>query len=573
MKRAAGHFIALAMAALLAGCASVPSATNAPLHDTVIRGGTVYDGSGGAPFVGDVAIDGDRITDVGTVEGSGRIEIDASGMAVAPGFINMLSWANESLIEDGRGMSDLKQGVTLEVFGEGWSMGPYTQAMKDEAAARQGDIKYPITWTTLGEYLQQLEDKGISPNVASFVGATTVRMHELGEADVDPTPQQLDRMRALVRSAMEEGALGVGSSLIYAPANYAETPELVALVQEAGTCGGMYISHMRSEGDNITAAIDELVTIARQADVPAEIYHLKLAGKDNWNRLPEVIAQIGAARAEGLKITTDMYLYTAGGTFLAAVTPPWAQDGGYDALLTRLRDPAMRAKIIAEMRRPDTEWENLLRLAGGGENVLLVSFSNPDMKALTGKTLAEVAKARGTSVEDTVIDLLLEDGSGIGAAFFLMSEENVRAQTALPYMSFGSDAEAMAPEGPFLLSDPHPRAYGNVARLLGKYVREEQALTLQDAVRKLTSLPAANLSIRDRGALAEGKFADVVIFDPATIGDRATYARPHQYATGMRDVFVNGVQVLANGEHTGAEPGRFVHGPGWTGWPDGGACR
>ena len=570
MKRAAGHFTALSMAALLAGCASVPQAV---MHDTVIRGGTVYDGSGGAPFTGDVAIDGDRIADVGTVEGSGRNEIDASGMAVAPGFINMLSWANESLIEDGRGMSDLKQGVTLEVFGEGWSMGPYTQAMKDEAAARQGDIKYPITWTTLGEYLRYLEDKGISPNVASFVGATTVRMHELGEADVDPTPQQLDRMRGLVRSAMEEGALGVGSSLIYAPANYAETPELVALLQEAGKCGGMYISHMRSEGDNITAAIDELVTIARNADVPAEIYHLKLAGKDNWDRLPEVIAQIEAARAEGLEITTDMYLYTAGGTYLAAVTPPWAQDGGYDALLERLRDPAARARIVAEMRDPDTEWENLLRLAGGGENVLLVGFSNPDMKGLTGKTLAEVAQMRGVSTEDAVIDLLLEDGSGISAAFFLMSEENVRRQTALPYMSFGSDAEAPAAEGVFLQSDTHPRAYGNFARLLGRYVREEQALSLAEAVRKLTSLPAANLSIKGRGSLAEGNFADVVVFDPATIGDRATYAQPHQYSTGVRDVFVNGVQVLAGGEHTGATPGRVVHGPGWTGWPGGGACR
>ncbi|ARU17985.1 N-acyl-D-amino-acid deacylase family protein [Croceicoccus marinus] len=572
MTRAAGRFTALATAtaALLAGCASVPQAA---MHDTVIRGGTVYDGSGGAPFVGDVAIDGDRIADVGTVEGRGRTEIDASGMAVSPGLINMLSWANESLIVDGRGMSDLKQGITLEVFGEGWSMGPYTQAMKDEATARQGDIKYPITWTTLGEYLQFLEDKGVSPNIASFVGATTVRMHELGEADVDPTPRQLSRMRALVRTAMEEGALGVGSSLIYAPANYAETPELVALLQEAGQCGGMYISHMRSEGDNIAAAIDELVTIAREADVPAEIYHLKLAGKDNWDRLPEVIAQIEAARAEGLEITTDMYLYTAGGTFLAAVTPPWAQDGGYDALLARLRDPATRARIVAEMRRSDTGWENLLRLAGGGENVLLVGFSNPDMKGLTGKTLAEVAQMRGVSVEDAVIDLLLEDGSGISAAFFLMSEENVRRQTALPYMSFGSDAEAPAAEGIFLQSDTHPRAYGNFARLLGKYVREEQALSLAEAVRKLTALPAENLSIRDRGLLAEGKFADVVIFDPATIGDKATYAEPHQYSTGVRDVFVNGVQVLAKGEHTGAAPGRFVHGPGWTGWPDGGACR
>ncbi|AKM10890.1 N-acyl-D-amino-acid deacylase family protein [Croceicoccus naphthovorans] len=568
MTRTRSNVAIAAFAILLSGCSTIPQQ---PVHDLVIRGGSIYDGSGGAAYLGDVAVDGDRITQVGTVTGTGTREVDATGMAVSPGFINMLSWATESLIEDGRGMSDIKQGVTLEVFGEGWSMGPFNDDLKRTNIAEQGDIKYPITWTTLGDYLEYLEGKGVSPNVASFVGATTVRMHELGEEDIDPTPEQLARMQGLVRAAMEEGALGVGSSLIYAPANYAETPELVALLKAAGTCGGMYISHMRSEGDNITQAIDELITIARDADVPAEIYHLKLAGKENWDRLPEVIAQIEAARAEGLRITTDMYLYTAGGTGLDATMPPWVKSGGYEAMVERLKDPAVRARVLNEMRAPGGDWENLILLAGGAENVQFIGFSEPALKPLTGKTLAEVAAERGTTPEDTAIDLVMQDG-GIGAAFFLMSEDNVRKQTALPYMSFGSDAEAPATEGVFLLSDHHPRAYGNFARLLGKYVREEQALPLSDAIRKLTSLPAGNLGIRDRGMLASGKFADIVVFDPATIGDHATYAQPNQYATGVRDVFVNGVQVLSGGEHTGATPGQVVRGPGWTGWPDGGAC-
>lgn len=577
MIRKVQNCLAGAALVALAGCATTPAQTtteaaaDAPRYDLVIRGGTIYDGSGGEPYVGDVAVEGDRIVAVGAVPGSGEREIDASGEAVAPGFINMLSWANESLIEDGRGMSDLLQGVTLEVMGEGWTMGPTTEAMRAQMEAQQDSIRFPITWTTLGGYLEFLEQRGVSPNVASFVGATTVRMNELGEADVDPTPEQLDRMRGLVRQAMEEGALGVGSSLIYAPANYAETPELIALAAEAGRCGGMYISHMRSEADDIAEAIDELVTIAREGNVPAEIYHLKLAGTRNWDRLPEIVAQIEAARAEGLRITTDMYLYTAGGTSLDAVTPPWAQDGGREAFVARLRDPETRARILAEMRAPENDWENLLRVAGGGDGVLLVEFSNPELRPLVGKTLAEVAAMRGTSVEETAIDLVLEDPQ-IGAIFFMMSEDNVRAQTALPWMSFGSDAHAPATEGVFLESSAHPRAYGNVARLLGHYVREEQALTLAQAIQGLTSRPASNLGLRDRGTLAAGNFADIVVFDPDTIAAHATYERPHQYATGVEEVFVNGVQVVAGGTHTGATPGRFVRGPGWTGWPDGGAC-
>jgi N-acyl-D-amino-acid deacylase len=554
----------------LIGCATPEAAS--PAYDIVIRNGTIYDGSGDAPYVGDVAVEDDRIVAVGDVDGAGREEIDASGQAVAPGFINMLSWANRSLIEDGRGLSDLYQGVTLEVFGEGWTLGPINAEMRSALVEQQGEDGFPITWTTLGGYLDFLEDRGVSPNVASFVGATTIRIHELGEADVDPTPDQLGRMRALVREAMEEGALGVGTALIYAPGNYAETSELVALASEAGQCGGMYISHMRSEADDIDSAIDEVITIAREGQLPAEIYHLKLAGTRNWDRLPEVIAQIEAARAAGIRITTNMYLYTAGGTGLAAVMPPWSQDGGREAFVARLRDPETRARILADMQAPESDWENLLRASGGGESVLLVDVSNPDFRPLIGMTLAEVAAQRGESVEDTAIDLVIEDGQ-IGAIFFMMSEDNVRRQTALPWMSFGSDAAAPAAEGAVLESSAHPRTYGNFARLLGRYVREEQALPLAQAIHGLTGLPASNLGLRGRGGLVEGNYADIVVFDPDTITDHATFADPHQYATGVSEVFVNGVQVVADGQHTGATPGRVVRGPGWTGWPDGGACE
>lgn len=537
-----------------------------PEYDLVLRGGTIYDGSGGKPFVGDVAIRGDRIVKVGSLgEARGKTEVDAKGLAVSPGFINMLSWATESLIVDGRGQSDIRQGVTLEVMGEGWSMGPLNETMKKEAVEQQGDIKFDVTWTTLGEYLDHLVARGISPNVASFVGATTLRIHELGYENRPPNPEELARMRKLVAQAMEEGALGIGSSLIYAPAFYAKTDELVALCEEAGKHGGMYISHMRSEGNRLLEAVDELIEISRRAKVPAEIYHLKAAGRQNWDKLDAVIKKVEEARASGLRITTDMYTYTAGATGLDAAMPPWVQEGGLKKWIERLKDPATRERVKKEMSTPSNDWENLY-LAAGADKVILVAFKNDKLKPLTGKTLAEVAKERGKSPEETAMDLVIEDDSRVGTVYFLMSEDNVRRQTALPWMSFGSDADALAPEGVFLKSNPHPRAYGNFARLLGKYVRDEKALPLEDAIRKLTSLPATNLGIRERGLLKEGYFADVVLFDPAKIQDHATFEKPHQYSTGVLHVFVNGVQVLKDGEHTGAKPGRVVRGPGWTGW-------
>ena len=555
---------AMCAAALLAACATAPAA---PAYDVVIRGGTIYDGSGSAPFRGDVAIRGDRIIYVGPgAAGRAAREIDAAGLAVAPGFINMLSWATESLIQDGLGQSDIRQGVTLEVMGEGWSMGPLTEEMKRREISRQGDIRFPIAWTSLGDYLEHLERRGVAHNVASFVGAATVRIHELGEGDVDPDPQQLARMRALVRQAMNEGAMGVGSSLIYAPGNFAETDELVALVTEAGRCGGMYISHMRSEGDRIFESLEELIEISRRSGAPAEIYHLKLAGRDNWGRYDEVIRRIEAARAEGLRITANMYTYPAGATGLDAAMPLWVQAGGQEAWIERLRDPAVRARVRAEMQRPGHGWENLYYGAGAA-GMILTQFRNPALRHYTGKTLAEVAAMRGTSPEDTAMDLVVEDNSRVGTIYFLMSEDNVRRQVQLPWMSFGSDAESLAPEGVFLNSNPHPRAYGTFARLLGRYVRDEGLVPLQEAVRRLTSLPAGNLRLADRGTLRPGYFADLAIFDPAAIADRATFAEPHQYAVGMRHVFVNGTQVLADGEHSGAAPGRVVRGPGWNRCP------
>jgi N-acyl-D-amino-acid deacylase len=553
--------------------APIVSPAQAQAYDVLIRNGTIYDGSGGAPFVGEIAVRGDRIAYVGpSAPGSAATVVDAGGLAVSPGFINMLSWATESLLVDPKGQSDLRQGVTLEVMGEGWSMGPLNSEMKKLALEQQGDIKYPIEWTTLGDYLNYLERRGISLNVASFVGATTVRQHELGERDIDPNPEQLDRMRALVRQAMEEGAMGVGSSIIYPPASFAETDELVALTTEAGKCGGMYISHMRSEGDRLLESIDELIEISRRSGAPAEIYHLKQAGRANWGKLDQAIAKVEAARAAGLHITADMYTYTAGGTGVAASLPPWVQDGGTAAMLKRLSDPKLVARIKREMGEPGTNWENLY-LAAGPSGILLAGLVEPSLKPLTGKTIAEVAKMRGVTPEQAVIDIVRTDRGRSGALYFLMSEDNVRRQTTLPWVSFGSDAEAAAPEGVFLKSSTHPRAYGNFARFLGHYVRDEKTTTLQDAIRRLSSLPATNLKLRDRGRLAPGMAADVVIFDPATISDHSTYEKPMQFATGVRDVFVNGVQVLKGGEPTGATPGRFVKGPGWTGWPDGGACR
>ncbi|UCC85365.1 MAG: D-aminoacylase [Gemmatimonadota bacterium] len=542
------------------------AACTSPDYDVVIRGGTVYDGSGSVPTIADVGIAGDSVSAIGSLEDArGRVEIDASGLAVAPGFINMLSWATESLIEDGRSQSDIRQGVTLEVFGEGWSMGPLNERMKEEALERQGDIRYEIKWTTLGEYLDHLVERGVSTNVASFVGATTVRIHVLGYEDRAPDRAELEEMRALVRQAMEEGAVGLGSSLIYPPAFYAETDELIELARVAAEYDGLYISHMRSEGNQLLEALEELITVAREAGIRAEIYHLKAAGQNNWEKLDALIERVEAARAEGLHITADMYTYTAGATGLGAAMPPWVQEGGHDAWVERLQDPAIRERLIAEMTTPTDEWENLYLAAGSAENVLLFGFKSEELKPLTGKTLAEVAAMRGTTPEETAMDLVVEDDSGVGTVYFIMSEENVAKKIRQPWVSFDSDAESLAPEGVFLESNPHPRAYGTFARLLGRYVREEGVIPLEEAVRRLTSLPASNLKIERRGSLAPGYFADVVIFDPETIIDHATFAEPHQYATGVLHVFVNGSQVLADGEHTGATPGRVVRGPGWVG--------
>ncbi|MDT9600604.1 N-acyl-D-amino-acid deacylase family protein [Sphingosinicella rhizophila] len=575
--------LAATVAAVAIGFASPGTATLAQpaassvaqAADVVVRGGTIYDGSGGAPYRGDVVIRGDKIIEVvkGRFPGRGAREIDATGLAVAPGFINMLSWATESLIVDGRAMSDIKQGVTLEVFGEGSSMGPMSPEMKRLAVQRQGDIKYPIEWTSFGEYLDYLVKKGVSPNVASFIGTATIRQHELGEGDVDPDTAQLQRMRALVRQGMEEGAMGVGSSLIYAPGTYAETPELIALATESAKCGGMYISHMRSEGTKLVEAVDELIEISRASGGPAEIYHLKQGGRDNWHKLDAVIERVEAARAKGQRITADMYTYIAGSTGLDAAMPTWVQAGGYEAWAKRLQDPATRAKVMAEMKTPGDGWENLAYAAGGPDKVLLVGFKNDDLKKYTGKALAEVARIRGKTPEETAMDLVIEDGSRVQVVYFMMSEDNVKRQIKLPWVSFDSDAEAPAAEGVFLKSMTHPRAYGNFARLLGKYVRDEKVISLPEAIRKLTSLPAENLSLRQRGSLKPGYFADLAIFDPAKIQDHATFEKPHQYATGMRFVLVNGVEVLRDGEATDARPGQVVRGPGWTGWPDGGACK
>jgi N-acyl-D-amino-acid deacylase len=536
-------------------------------YDVILRGGLLFDGSGRPPVQGDVALAGDRIVAVGDLaDAGGRQELDVSGLAVAPGFINMLSWTTESLIEDGRSQSDIRQGVTLEVMGEGHSMGPLTDAMKTEMHHLQGDIRYSIEWTTLGEYLDYLVDRGVSCNVASFVGAATVRVHEIGPIDRPPTAAELARMQDLVRQAMREGALGVASALIYAPGTYAQTDELVALSRAAAEYDGMYISHLRSEANQLLPAIEELIHIARSAGIRAEIYHLKAAGQVNWGKLEAAIARIEAARTEGLQITADMYVYTAGATGLDAAMPPWVQEGGYDAWAKRLRNPRMRARVAREMQTPSDQWESIYLAAGSPEKVLLVGFKNERLKPLTGKSLAEVARMRGTSPEETAMDLVVEDGSRVDTVYFLMSEENVRRQIALPWVSFNSDAASLAPEGVFLKSNPHPRAYGNFARLLGKYVRDEKIVPLAEAIRRLTSFPAETLKVRQRGRLQAGYFADIAVFDPNSIQDHATYEQPHQYSTGMVHVFINGQQVLKNGEHTGAKPGRVVRGPGWSGW-------
>lgn len=531
-------------------------------YDVVIKGGTVYDGTGSPGRLAAVALRGDRIVKVGEVGAAPATTIvDAKGLAVAPGFINMLSWAVDSLIIDGRSQSDIRQGVTTEIFGEGESMGPWTEAMKKARIDGQGDVKFAIEWTTLAEYLRYMEKRGISPNIASFIGAATIREHVIGLDNKAPTPPQLDAMRELVKNEMEQGALGIGSSLIYAPALYATTDELIELCKVAARYKGKYISHMRSEGDRLLEAVDELIRISREAGLPAEIYHLKAAGQSNWPKMDKVIAKVEAARKEGLKITADMYTYTAGATGFDACMPPWAREGGFEALFKRFDDPASRARIIEEMKSKGS-WENLCLAAGSTDRILLVEFKNEKLKKYTGKTLTEVAKLHGKNPEETILDLMKEDQTRVGVVFFLMSEENVKKQIALPWVSFDSDAGSLAREDPFIRSSTHPRAYGNFARLLGKYVREEKVIPLAEAIRKLTSLPAENLGLDGRGSLREGAFADVVVFDPATIADQATFDKPHQYSVGMKHVFVSGVAVLKDGEHTGAKPGRALYGPG-----------
>ncbi len=535
----------------------------AQMFDVIIKGGTVYDGSGGAPIKADVGIKGDKVVKIGDLSrAKATTTIDASGMAVAPGFINMLSWSTESLIVDPRSLGELKQGVTTQIMGEGNSMGPLNDRMKKQMKDDQGDLKYDVSWTTLADYLVYLEERGVSQNVASYVGATTIRTYVLGEADVQPTPEQMQQMRDLVEKEMRAGALGIGSSLIYAPAFYAKTEELIELCKIAAKYKGKYISHMRSEGNRLEEAVDELIRISREANIPAEIYHLKAAGKDNWPKMDKVLAKVEAARKSGLKITADMYNYPAGATGLDAAMPPWVLDGGYSELYKRIKDPATRKKILEEIRTPTDKWENLYLAAGSADKVLLIGFKNEKLKPLTGKSLAEVAKMRGTDPENTILDLVLEDQSRVGTVYFLMNEENIKKQIRVPWVSFGSDAESMAPEGAFLKSNPHPRAYGNFARLLGKYVREEKVISLEEAIRRLTSLPATNLGLDRRGMLKKRYFADVVIFDPNTIADKATFEKPHQFAVGVRDVFVNGAQVLKNGEHTGKFSGRALWGPG-----------
>jgi N-acyl-D-amino-acid deacylase len=561
MKNMKNKFVLILSIAVLFGCSETKT------YDILIKNAQILDGSGKASYVGDIGINADTIAAIGDLKNAkGLQEIDATGLAVAPGFINMLSWANESLIVDGKSQSDIRQGVTLEVFGEGWSMGPLTKdSEKSIKDIGDGSIKYDISWNTLGEYLEFLEKKGVAPNVASFVGATTLRINTVGFENRAPTAKEMETMKEMVRTAMEEGAMGIGSALIYAPGFYAKTDELTELCKVAAEYDGMYISHMRSEGNRLLESLDELIEIANKAKIRAEVYHFKQAGKNNWNKLEPAIAKIDSARSAGLYITTNMYNYTAAATGLDAAMPPWVQEGGFEKWRERLQDPAIRKKVAIEMATPTNDWENLMMGVQSYDDILLISFKNDSLKYLGGKTLAEVAKIRHTSVQETAMDLVVQDGSRVGTVYFLMNEENVKKQLTLPYMSFGSDESSSAPEGVFLQSGAHPRAYGTVARLLGKYVRDEKVISLEEAIRKLTSLPASNLKIKKRGALKEGYFADVVLFDPKTIQDNATFEKPMQYATGMQHVFVNGVHVLKDGEHTGALPGKVVRGPGWKG--------
>ena len=574
MYRALVSCLAAFAVLTLSGCGEdkatpSPSEVSQTEVDLIITNGMIYDGLGGEPFQGGIAVDDDMILAVGDVSGFRSDQmVDANGEAISPGFINMLSWGVQSLIVDGRGLSDIAQGVTLEVFGEGYSMGPISPILKAELEEKySGDFPFKVEWETFGEYLEYLVDKGVSPNVASFLGATTVRINHIGLEDKAPTPEQLAAMQAEVRASMEEGAMGIGSSLIYAPAFYADTEELVALMQAAAPYGGSYISHLRSEGTSLLEAVEELIEIAKRSGAPAEIYHLKAAGLDNWDKMPKVIDRVNEVRAQGIEVRANMYTYTAGATGLDAAMPPWVQAGSQSDWSARLQDPETRARVKAEMKAPDG-WESLWLAAGDPEKLLFASFKNPDLKKYTGLSLADVMAERGTDAEDTMMDLVIEDGSRVGTIYFLMSPENMALKVKTPWVSFGSDGGAIAPEGNFLKSSPHPRAYGNFTRLLGKYVREDGLISPQEAIRRMTSMPADNLKLRQRGRLAPGYKADIVVFDPATIGDKATFARSHQLATGVTHVFVNGSQVLKDGEHTGALPGQVVRGPGWTGWKD-----
>ena len=558
--------LAVTILSMLSSALATEPSTRSPKSagfDVIIKGGTVYDGTGAQPRHVDLAIRGDRIAGVGDFKtAKAKTIIDATDLAVAPGFINMLSWSNESLIQDGRSQSEIRQGVTTEIMGEGESMGPVNDRVREHMLREQSDIKYEIKWNTLAEYLHYLETRGISCNVASFIGAATLREYVIGFEDKAPTRQQLDQMRELVRKEMEVGALGIGTALMYPPAFFAKTEELTELCKVAAKYQGKYISHIRSEGNRLLESLDELIRISREAGIPAELYHIKAAGQQNWSKTDQLLSHIEVAQKEGLKIRANMYTYTASGTGLDACLPPWTEDGGYPALFKRLRDPATREKIAAQVKTPTDEWENVYIAAGGPDRILLVGFKSEKLKPLTGKTLAAVAEMRGKDPISTIMDLISEDESRIGTIYFEMSEENIKKELAKPWISFGSDEASQAPEGVFLKSNPHPRAYGNFARVLGKYVRDEKVIPMTEAIRRLSGLPATNLSLDHRGFIKEGMFADVVLFDPATIADRATFEKPHQYAVGVKHVFVNGVQVLRDGEHTGAKPGRALWGPG-----------
>lgn len=534
-----------------------------PKYDTIIRNGMIYDGTGGAPFKGDIAINADTIAFIGDLKNaSAKNEIDAGGKAVAPGFINMMGHSEESLFQDGRAQSDIRQGVTTEIFTE-FSMGPLNANMKDQMQKNEGDIKYPVTWNTLGEYMNTLEHKGISCNIASFVGTGTVRQYVIGEDDKAPTPEQLDSMKILVDSAMKEGALGVTCALQYPVDVFAKTDELVALAKEASKYGGTYISHIRSEGNQLIPAINEIITIAKEANIPVEICHLKASGKDNWGKMDSVIQMVETARKQGVDITADMYTYTAAATGLTSCFPPTLQDGGFGKLRERLQNPVIRKQMIKAMNSYANDWENEYYSSGSPDHILLLSFKQDSLKKFTGKTLAEAAKMRGTSPEETAMDLIIQDSTRVGVAYFVMDENNIKKEIVLPWVSFGSDEAAYTNEGVFLKSNAHPRAYGNFARVIGKYSRDEKLMTLQQAIYKLANLPATHLKLQKRGALKVGNYADIVIFDPAKVQDHATYDKPHQYATGVSDVFVNGMQVLKNDQPTSASPGRFLKGPGY----------